>query len=50
MALKPSLIGDDVISKNRKSHEVTMSSPSLWASFHPLSPFGREVCKARKFY
>jgi hypothetical protein len=41
---------EDEISKNRKSHEVTMSSsPSLGASFHPLSPFRMRSAKQGNF-
>jgi hypothetical protein len=32
----------------RDIHKFTLSSPCLWASFHPLTPFG--VSKVMKFY
>jgi hypothetical protein len=35
---------------NGKKTQVTLSSPCLWASFHPLSSSLSEVRKVRRFY
>jgi hypothetical protein len=44
-----SFVGSPVGAGIRVIHKVTLSSPSLWAAFHPLLPSCSGICKVKKF-